>query len=233
MTPTERLDIAASAIKNYNNDNIEMIDDISSEDLARIAVDTEIKDSDYNKLIGIMVYIRKRLVEKLSRTKAFEASFPERCVHNGEATRGGATNFVASKKGSALVAGDPISRSAIDLKAKRLESTKLYMKVYQLLKTNLYVAYAVERMKVLDEALEKSLSPHVSDRDKPAFMKLFLEETRKPEGAKGLEVSFNLTQNNVSIASVEDRMNSIAEQLKSSSAADIIDIVHQDRSEEE
>jgi len=223
MTPQDRMEIAADAMKQFSADGIETIQDYSPEDLARLATETEIKPDQYGRLIGIMIYIRKRHIERLSRPLAFEAAFPERCISTGEELKGGAKKY--DKQFIAAKAGEKISRSAIDIKAKRLENSQLYLKVYQLLQLNLYVNYAVERMKVLDEAFEKATSPHVADRDKPQFMKLFLEETRKPENAKGLEVNFNVTNNDVSIVSVEDRMNTIAQAVNHATAGEIIDML--------
>jgi len=224
MTPAERLSMAASAMQEYNKVQLNSIDDYTPDDLARLASETEIEPKHYSKLIGVMIYIRKRHVEGLSRVDSFMEAFPERCVYSEEELSGKASEFQSSRTEEMNEKGH-IAKSSISVKAKRLENSKMYIKVYQLLQMNLYINYAVERMKVLDEALDKSLSPHVSDRDKPAFMKLFLEETRKPENAKGLELNVNISNNDVSIVSVEDRMNTIAQAVNHATAGEIIDML--------
>lgn len=215
MNPNERLTQAAILIKDQDTTGI--LDEMKAEELARLAVDTDIKEDDFPLLAGITVYIRKRISEKCSRPIAFEQAFPERCIYQGK----------EGAFASTLSVGDKLHKTTMDIKAKRLEASALYKKVYAILQTGLYVSYAVDRLRVLDEALKYVFDDHVADRDKAVYMKLFLEETRKPDNAKDLEINFNLTQNNVSIASVEDKMNSIAQALNHASAAEVIEMVHQ------
>ena len=225
MKPVDRLKAASEAVKAYNPAALESIEDISVEDLAKISADQNIKPEHMTKMVGIMIYIRHRLVEKKSRTKAFEIAFPERCVVNEDKA------YIAdaglySAKGKP---GEKLSISAIDIKAKRLEKQNMYLAVYNLLQNNLYVSYAVDRMQVLDEALNIALDPMTPLREKDRYMKLFLEETRKPTNAKAMEFNVNVQNNNISIANVEDRMNSIAQALNHATAAEVIEIVHKGR----
>ena len=221
MTAIERLEISSRALKEYNPDQLSAIEDISVEDLAKLSADYGLREQDYPKLIGVMIYIRHRLVEKEGRIKAFKAAFPERSI--ATAADGG-TEF-----GRTAELGEPLHNTTIDIKAKRLEASRLYLHVYQTLQTNLYINYAVDRMRVLDEALSKSLDPDVADRDKAPYMKLFLDETRKPEGAKGLEFNLNITNNDLSVVDVEARMTDIAKKLEGSTAAQIIDAVDREK----
>lgn len=222
MTPQERLTVAANALTNYNPDNIDAIEDMEPEDLAKISSDFGLKDKDYPKLIGTMIYIRKRLIEKQGRVSSFKAAFPERSVAT-------ATEHQLETFGCSVKIGEELHKSTIDIKAKRLENSQLYIHVYQLLQNNLYISYAIDRMKVLDEALDKSLDPMVADRDKPQYMKIFLEETRKPEGAKQLEFNMNITNNDVSVISIEEKMTAISTKIEGATAAEIIEMVHQPR----
>jgi hypothetical protein len=219
MKPTDRLEATANAIKQFNQTALASIDDYSPDELAKIAADNDIKPEQMPRLIGIMIYMRNRLIEKKSRVKSFEIAFPERCVISG-ITPG--NDFDAGKE-----VGEALSKSAIDIKAKRLESSKMYLQVYQLLQSNLYVSYAVDRIQVLDEALNVALDPMTPLRDKDRYMKLFLDETRKPEKAKEFEMNFNLQSNHINIASVEDKMNTIAQALNHATAAEVIEMVHQ------
>jgi len=217
MTPQERLEVATAAIKQYPDTVLDSIDDYSAEDLARIAGDNNVDVKDMPRLVGIMIYIRQRLVEKKSRVESFKIAFPERCIVTGE----GSLTFAPSGD-----VGEPLGKSSIDTKAKRLENSSLYISIYSLMQTNLYIMYALDRIKVLDEALDIALDHHTPLRDKDRYMKLFLDETRKPKDAVGMEVNFNLTQNNVSIESVESKLSEIATSLKGATAADVIDAVY-------
>ncbi len=223
-TPEERLAVAADALKKYNPTNIDAIDDFSPEELAQLAVNFDVKAEHHPKLIGIMIYIRKRTTEKLGRVKSFEAAFPERCIAVNDPDRPG--KFAGGMK------GEPLSTSAIEIKSKRLESSQLYLKVYQVLQSNLYISFAVDRFRVIQEALDKCLDPLVSDRDKAPYMKIFLEETRKPEETKGIEFNLNVTNNDISVVSVEEKLSSIADKMKDMSAGELVQIMHQERPDE-
>ncbi len=225
MTPQDRLLIASNALSEYNPHSLESISDMGPEDLAKISADFGLKDTDYPKLIGTMVYIRKRLVEKESRTVSFKAAFPERCIATEHPQ-------ILKEYESITPIGEELTTTTINVKAKRLENSQLYIHVYQLLQTNLYINYAIDRMKVLDEALNKCLDPMVADRDKAPYMKIFLDETRKPEGAKGLEFNLNITNNDVSVISVEEKMTSIAKKMEGMPASQIIEMVHQERTDD-
>ena len=228
-SPQDRLLVASAALKEYNPDHLEAIDDIDAAQLASISGDFGLKDEDYPRLIGIMIYIRKRLIEKMSRVASFKVAFPDRCIAVEEGDDKKSSNGFAVN----VKPGEPISDSTIVVKSKRLESSKLYVHVYQLLQTNLYISYALDRMKVLDEALTISLDEFTPLRDKDRYMKLFLDETRKPENAKGLEVNFNLQNNSVNLVTVEDKMNTIAQALNHATAGEIIDMIHQPGSDDD
>jgi hypothetical protein len=84
VKPDERMIAVADAIKQYNPTAIESINDFSVDDLAKISAEQNMKPDDMPKLIGIMIYIRKRLIDRLSRVKSFEVAFPERCIVNDD-----------------------------------------------------------------------------------------------------------------------------------------------------
>ena len=189
-------------------------EDIDPSEIMQISGDLDSKD--YTQLVGCVIYLRKRELEKLSRYESFKAAFPTRAIAS-EVER---SNFETD-----LVNGDPLSKGTINVKAKRLETSVLYKQIHALLSTSFYVAYAVDRLRVLDEVLDMSLDRGVSDRDRHNYMKLFLDETRKPESAKGFELNLNVTSNTVNIASVEDKMNSIAQALNHASAGEVLDMI--------
>ena len=219
MTVPERLAVAAEALVDYNPHSLEAIDDMGPEDLVKISADFGLKDSDYPKLIGTMIYIRKRLVEKKSRLDSFKASFPERCI---------ATEHVqdTSTYGAVTAIGDELTKTTINVKARRLENSQLYIHVYQMLQSNLYINYAMDRLAVLDEALAISMDSMVPTRDRDRYMKIFLDATEKPKDAKALEFNLNLTQNNISVTQVEDRLGSIADTMKGYTAGQLVEIMH-------
>ena len=223
LTTKDRLIIAAEAIKQSNNHMIK--EDYTPEDIARIASETNMKVEDYSKIIGTIIYVKRRSIYKDSKVKAFKVSFPARCVTTDDGKRLSTFGGFESEK----EVGSMLPDQTILTKAKRLEEGKLYNSIYELISSNVYVMFALDRIKVLNEALDKSLDPDVSDRDKPQFMKLFLDATVKPEGLKATEINVNLQNNTVNLAQVEDKLNTISTQLEGSSAKDIIELVSQSR----
>ena len=134
--------------------------------------------------------------------------------------------------GTTTPIGEKLHRSTLKVKAQRLESSALYKKVFTILQTSLYVAYATDRLLILDEAFRLAMSEHTSDREKPQYMKLFLEETRKPAEAMKMELNMQVVNNNISVVDVESRMSDIAAKLDGADAKQIIDMVHNDRRED-
>jgi hypothetical protein len=114
------------------------------------------------------------------------------------------------------------------MKAKRLEDSAIYKKVIAILQTNMYVSYAISRMEVLDIALDKIKDDYVADRDIVAYMKVFLEETRKPESAKGMEVNVNVQNNEVNLVSIEEKLSNIADKMVGAHADQIIEALNGD-----
>lgn len=216
MKPTERLADVARAIAEHDKDGI-----LDPSEAEKITADLGIPA---DRAIPFIIYAKARLVDRLSMTKAFEKAFPDRCV---------ATGSEGSDKFSTKVEkGEQLSRATIKLKARRVESSQAYKKIYTLLQTSLYVSYAVERLQILDEAFRLAMSEHTSDREKPQYMKLFLEETRKPAEAMKMELNMQVTQNNISVVDVENKMSDIAKRLDGMDASKIIEMVHNDRRED-
>lgn len=195
-SPYERMQVAVDAITKAG-----VVDNVDPDELVELAIDTKIPTHHMQKLAGMISYIKCRTIEKQSRVASFEKSFPSRSYNDG---------------------GD-ITRKAKETKARRIENTKLYKKVITLLHTSLYITYAIERMRVLDEALDKCFDDSVADRDKGVYMKLFLEETRKPENAK-FEISLDMKSNKV----IESKLDSIAKKLEGQSASDILKAISHD-----
>lgn len=196
MSPKERFEYATHVVEKAG-----VVSDVDPDELLEMAEDLKVKPEKFRRLAGIVAYIRYRTIQKYSRVKSFELAFPSRSYNED---------------------GD-ISRNAKETKARRLENLTLYKQVISLLHTSLYVTYAIERMKVLDKSLEKIFDDGVADRDKTNYMKLFLEETRKPENAK-FEINFN-EQSNTQIVNIETKMDKIAEALSGKSAKEILDSI--------
>jgi hypothetical protein len=194
----DRLKAAISVVEDYHEEELD------AEELASIAQDINLHPKNYRKLAGTITYIRKRTIDRLSQTESFKIAFPSRCVNED---------------------GEELAETTILTKARRLEASELYRQVFMIVSAPLHVAYAYDRINVVEKALEISLDDTVNPRDRHQYMRIFLEETRKPENLKGMEVNVNLTQNNVSIARVEKRLGEIAEQFTQlgASATDVID----------
>ena len=223
LEPKERLEIAAKAIHSLHPELVEELD-TTPEELARIAADLEIRADQYDRLLSTMIYFKQRVVHKKSKTEAFKIAFPERCYVSDEDVYSGQKEVTTFQ--TDLKPGDPLPKATLVVKAKRIEASKLYTKIYELMNQNLYVTYAIDRMKVLDAALDIALDESASIRDRDRYMKLFLEETRKDDKMKSLEAVANITVNNVSVVQIEDKLNKLAEKLDGMSAGEIIEVTH-------
>jgi len=196
-----------------------LIDEMEPDELVHIT--NEVQAKDVKKVAQIISYIRKRDIEKFSRVDAFKHSFPERCSVT-EPDRG---RFKERRDGTLVLIGDPLPNSTIDLKAKRLENSNIYRSIMVIMNTSVYAVYALERMMVLNKALDKINDENVSDRNRVEYMKVFLQETRKPEKAQELEVNVNLQQNNISIEHINSKLDDIAKQMVSCDAGSIIKLI--------
>jgi len=202
------LDIAAEIVSKSG-----ILNDVDPEELVEIMQHAEISPRDMDKLASTVVYIRKRFIEKNSRYSAFKYAFPGRCIPDKEAN----VPFPNTT--------GEVSRTAIEIKAKRLEQGQIYKKVVALLQTNLYISYAMQRMQILDEAFKNSFDGDVQHRDKVSYMKLFMESTTKPEEIKGMEVNVNFGDGETTLKSVEDKLSDISKKLEGKSAEEIIDVL--------
>jgi hypothetical protein len=201
------IEMAANAVHKAG-----ILNDVDPEELVEIMQHAQVDPKDMDRLASTVVYIRKRFIEKNSRYAAFKYAFPDRCIPDKDAN----VPFPNTS--------GEVSRTAIEIKAKRLEQSQIYKKVVALLQTNLYISYALDRMHVLDVALKKIHDEDVKDRDKVGYMKVFLEETRKPEETKGLEVNVSFG-NDTTLKSVEDKLSDISSKLEGKSAEEIIDVL--------
>ena len=199
-----------------------LIEEMEPDELVHIS--NEIQAKDTKKVAQIISYIRKRDIEKYSRVEAFKHSFPERCIAQ-EPERG---SFRERRDGTIVEKGDPLPDRTIELKAKRLENSNIYKGIMVIMNTSVYAVFALDRMSVLEKALEKINDESVSDRNKVEYMKLFLQETRKPEKAQELEINVNLQQNNVSIEQINNKLDDIANQMVSCDAGSIIELIDKD-----
>ena len=92
------------------------------------------------------------------------------------------------------------------------------------MQTDLFVTYAVDRYKVIEEALAVALDRGTPLRDRDRYMKLFLDETRKNEQMKGMEINFNMGTS-PDIKSIDDKLSELAHKLDGRGADEIIDAV--------
>lgn len=210
----DKLELVRKVTERYGNE-------VSEKELLSLSEDLGSEDFDY--LAGVVIYLRQRLIHRKSRMDAFRIAFPERCYKTSPAT---GSMFDTDKP-----VGAPLDASTIHIKAKRIEEGKAYRAALAVINTSMYVAYAVERLDVLDRAYNIAMDEDTSNRDRFQYMKLFLEETRKPDDAKKMEMNFNLTQNNVSINALEEKLGSIADNLMTmgASAQQVIGVLSQNK----
>jgi len=210
MDMQNRLNTTLQVVQEAN-----LVDEVEPQEIIQIA--DELGEKDYKRIAQTVTYTRKRFVEHKSRYEAFKSAFPERCVvkDNAEVERWGGSKKI----------GEELGRTTIEIKAKRLESSRLYKYIVTMLHTSLHIAFALDRIKVLEYNLKKIFDEDVKDRDKVEYMKVFLQETRKPEKVSDLELNVNIQQNNVSVVQVEKKLEDIAKKLSGMDADSIIDTV--------
>jgi hypothetical protein len=201
-----------------------LLEDVDVDELVDIMYQTDTDARDAAKLASTIVYIRKVFIEGMGKTESFKSAFKSRSVYNGDDNGAFPTNRQI---------GDDLSDSALLIKAKRVETSRLYKKVVTLLQTSLYVSYAMERMVVLDIALDKIKDEETADRDRVQYMNTFLIETRKPENAKkDFEMTVNVQNNNVSLVSIEDKLSNIANSLSGHNTEHIIEVLNADNTKD-
>ena len=152
---------------------------------------------EWEKAFRTMMYIRQRFVYKKTRYEAFKIAFPDRF-------------------------SEDMARQTVETKARRVESYKVYKKIVSVLHTSLYVSYAFDRMQVLDLALRKIFNQSTKEHYRIEYMKLFLQETRKPDEAKQLELNIDVKSDGATVSRIEDKLNQIAKKLEGASAKDIL-----------
>ena len=218
MEIKDRLQIAAKALNESQLNEV-----LTPEDIVSIASDVgKLPPNEYRKIIGTAVYIQKRKVDRLSRYEAFKIAFPERCIVSSEEidkSKVEAGGFKTTK-----TEGQELSKGTVVLKAKRLEETMLYKKLVTLLHAEIFFTYAIDRYKVIEEALDIALDPNTPLRDKDRYMKLFLDETKKNEDLESMEINVNIG-NSQDIKSIDDKLTELANKLEGKSAGEIIDVI--------
>ena len=198
-----------------------LVEDLEPEELVQISNEIGYDETRFSKVAKTITYIRKRVLDKKSMIESFKYSFPERCIVTEDSKRGN----LLPKDGKPLPLGSELPRKTIEFKAKRLENSKLHKAITTILNTSLYTMFALERIEVLHQALERINNVGVSDRDRAEYMKLFLQETRKPDKAKELEVNVNLQQNNINIEQINKNLSDIAGKLENKTAGSIINLL--------
>ncbi len=82
----------------------------------------------------------------------------------------------------------------------------------------------MERYVVVDKVLEKIMDEDISNRDLAPLVKVFFDETRKPEESKGLEINLNVGDNET-MKSIDEKLNYVSDKLDGKSADEIIDVL--------
>ena len=206
---TEHIELAAQAVTKAG-----LISEVEPHELVEIMQHAEIQEKDIDKLAGIVVYVRKRFLEKQSRYASFKVAFRDRCIPQENSDKNVPFPNTTGE----------VSRTAIEIKAKRLEQSVLYKKVVGLLQTSLYISYAMDRMVVLDKLLGRIKDDSLNGRDLASVSKVFLDATAKPESTKEFEVNMNFGDDS-SLKSIEDKLGDISARLHGKSAEEIIDVL--------
>jgi len=209
----EKLELISSVVKEAG-----LIDEIEPAEILSLASD--IGSDDYHKIIKTVLYVRKRFIERRGRVESFKYAFPEMCVVTDPNK--------AREWGVNKNEGDELSKSSIEIKAKRLENSKIYKSIVALLTTSTYTMFALERIKVLELVTKKIFSDKMSERDRAKYVEIFLNETRKPQDDKGIEVNIDL-RNNSDITEINDKLDKIASKLQGVSADKIIELVAKEK----
>ena len=203
------IELAAQAVSKAG-----VLNEVEPSELVEIMQHAQIEPKDMDKLASTVVYIRKRFIEKNSRYAAFKVAFRDRCIPQVDSN----APFPNTNPGE-------VARTTIEIKAKRLEQSQLYQKVVALLQTNLYISYAMDRMAVLDRVLGRVMSNDISVRDLGSLSKTFLEETRKPDSAAGMEVNINFGEDEGTMKSIEEKLSDVAKLMAGKDANEIIDVL--------
>ena len=77
---------------------------------------------------------------------------------------------------------------------------------------------------MLDLSLKKIFDERTKDRDRIEYMKTFLQETRKPDNAKEMEINVNIQNNDISVVQIEDKLDKIANRLQGLDASKVIEM---------
>ena len=182
-------------------EELNMINKINPEEIEELVHKFDIKDRDIERVIRTSVYIKARFIYKKSRVDAFKEAFPNR----------------VDKR---------MKRSTIETKAQRVEDYKEYKYLVSIMSSTNYIMYAFDRMRVLDFTLEKIFDEKTRERERVEYVKTFLQETRKDDDSKKMEVNIDLKQNNVSITQIEDKLNEISNKLEGVTANEILEITN-------
>jgi len=107
-------------------------------------------------------------------------------------------------------------------KAYQIEHSKIYKAIISTFSLSLHAIFFFDRVKVLSEALELALDPCVPIKYRHNYMKVFLEETRKEEGGRELEININVGQQQKEI---EQRIEILAKKVEGSNVKQLMDML--------
>ena len=172
---------------------------IEPDEFKSMILEFNIREHEYAKFAKTVTYVRMRFIYKKSRYESFRVAFPER--------------FASSE-----------NKNTIETKARRVEEYRYYKMIVAVLVSNMHISYFAGRLKVLDLAMDKITDSKISERDRVEYMKLFLQETRKPDNVKGMELNVNIQQNNISISKVEEKMTEVGSKLEGLNADQILEV---------
>lgn len=184
------------AIETLKRNNIEDIDPTELKDIGDRVL-TNYKD--LAKLAKILLYIKYRFALEYNRADAYRKTFNEQLSEirdDKEANR----------------------------RAKLLENSALFNKIYRLFGISAYVAFAFERIEVLREAYRISMDNTVNIRERSKYMDIFLKYTDKPEEGKVIEDTSRVNESNEEIKEMKKMLKKVANKLDGVSAEGLLSL---------
>ena len=179
----------------------------------------DIDETNIVDYIKISQYIMARHFKHLSRAKAYELVYPERCYIT-EKSYG--NRFADEEK----QIGEKLAKATIEYKASKMETTQRYKKMYAILTMSPFMMYAVDRMKVIDYTLKKIFDEDVKDMAKVQYIKTFLEETKQPEEVTpDTQVNVNINGDVNVVSQINNSLKAISDKLKGKGSQEIIDAI--------
>ena len=171
-----------------------------------------LKELDLVRIYGMIIYMDYRFNFGKPREFAYKKAFPENCF--------------TKRKGII----EELSEASIINRARQLENNEIFKLLYNMMSASMYIYFANERLELLKYVYDKAFDKKMSDRTRIEYIKVFLEETRKPDEFKNnLELNVNIEE----INQVElNTINQLSQKLEGVDADSIIKLLESTKKED-